>query len=231
MKSLRLFTLTALMALLFLTAGAYHSEFTIRLENNRFFELRINNVAYEPESYLLIQNLEPGRYHIEVFELSNTNYGSYHQANRLIRRFSGYIHLPAGYRVNGMINRFGRYVELGRSTLRYELPSPPRPVHNEHYHYGMSHSAYHHLMAILETTSFDNSKLGIARQAVAANGCTAEQVLGIMSQFSFESNRLNFAKFAYRYCVNPEGYFLVTRGFSFESSKRDLMRFIGNRGF
>ena len=70
------------------------------------------------------------------------------------------------------------------------------------------------------------AKLTVAEQVVSANPVTANQILGICKLFSFESNKLSFAKFAYTYCVDKNKYYLLNEAFSYESSKRELNEFI-----
>jgi hypothetical protein len=50
-----------------------------------------------------------------------------------------------------------------------------------------------------------------------------------MQQFSFESTRLDFARFAYAYVVDPQSYFMVNNAFAFSSSVDDLNRFLMGR--
>jgi hypothetical protein len=47
-----------------------------------------------------------------------------------------------------------------------------------------------------------------------------------MQLFSFEDSRLDFAKFAYKNCINKGNYFEVNQAFSFESSVDNLNQFI-----
>jgi hypothetical protein len=44
---------------------------------------------------------------------------------------------------------------------------------------------------------------------------------------TFESNRLDLAKFAYRYAADPNNYFMVNKGFTFNSSIDELSEYIG----
>jgi hypothetical protein len=44
---------------------------------------------------------------------------------------------------------------------------------------------------------------------------------------SFESTRLDFAKFAYTYTLDKENYYMVNNAFSFSSSVAELNNFIG----
>ena len=90
----------------------------------------------------------------------------------------------------------------------------------------MSNYEFEEACVALKNESFDNTRLTLAKQIVSTNPLSAAQVTEICKLFSFESNRLDFAKFAYPYCVDKNKYFLVNAAFSYDSSKRDLDAFI-----
>jgi hypothetical protein len=74
----------------------------------------------------------------------------------------------------------------------------------------------------MQQSGFDSDRLILAKQAINGNGVYADQVLRMMQELSFESSRLELAKFAYNQCLDPENYYLVNQGFSFSSSVREL---------
>ena len=98
-------------------------------------------------------------------------------------------------------------------------PAPPTP-------YAMSPRDYEEACQLISDESFDSSRMTVAEQVVSSNPMTASQILGICKLFSFESNKLSFAKFAYAYCVDKNKYYLLNEAFSYESSKRELNEFI-----
>ncbi len=84
----------------------------------------------------------------------------------------------------------------------------------------------------IRNQSFDGSRLTVARQIARSNNLRSQQVMRIMKQFSFESNRLQFAKFAYSSgsVVDIQNYHVVNQAFSFSSSVRQLDQFIASAG-
>ncbi len=109
----------------------------------------------------------------------------------------------------------------------HEQPNmPPAPVPMLPMSFGMNPKDYEYAYQLITKESFDSSKLTLAKQVVSANPMTASQILGICQLFSFESNKLEFAKFAYGYCVDRNKYYLLNDAFSYESSKRELDEFI-----
>ncbi|MEI6898588.1 MAG: DUF4476 domain-containing protein, partial [Bacteroidota bacterium] len=77
----------------------------------------------------------------------------------------------------------------------------------------------------IESKSFEDSKLTIAKEVTSANCLFAREVKEIMLLFSFEATRLTFAKFPYKYTFDKGNYYKVNDAFEFESSIDDLNRF------
>lgn len=90
----------------------------------------------------------------------------------------------------------------------------------------MSPEDYEDAYQQISNETFDSSKLALAKQVVSSNPMNANQILGICKLFSFESNKLEFAKFAYTYCTDTNRYYLLNEAFSYNSSKRELDEFI-----
>jgi DNA invertase Pin-like site-specific DNA recombinase len=55
---------------------------------------------------------------------------------------------------------------------------------------------------------------------------TSQQVKELLQLFTFENNKLELAKYAYRNTVDKRTYFIVNDVFSFGSSRDELARFI-----
>lgn len=81
--------------------------------------------------------------------------------------------------------------------------------------------------ASISSKSFEDSKLTTAKQVANSNCLTSEQVRQIMKLFSFESSKLDFAKYAYAHTFDLGNYFKVNDAFEFESSIEDLNESIG----
>ena len=98
-------------------------------------------------------------------------------------------------------------------------PAPPMA-------FGMNQNDYEAARQTIARESFDDSKLDLAKQIISRNPMTVDQIVGICRLFSFESNKLEFAKFAYAFCVEKNKYFMLNDVFSYESSKRELNDYI-----
>ena len=94
----------------------------------------------------------------------------------------------------------------------------------------MGTHSFEEALESIRSKTFANTKLTIAKQVVGANCLRCKQVKEIMKLFTFESDKLEFAKFAYKYTWDIKNYFLLNDAFEFESSVDELNRFInGNR--
>jgi hypothetical protein len=82
----------------------------------------------------------------------------------------------------------------------------------------------------IEAKDFEDSKLTIAKQVIGNNCIVADQVRELMMLFDFESNKLDLAKFAYKYTYDLGNYFKVNDAFDFETSIDDLDKYISAQG-
>jgi len=78
----------------------------------------------------------------------------------------------------------------------------------------------------IESKSFSDSKMTIAKQGIKGKCPTAGQIKDFCALFSFEADKLEFAKFAYDFAWDPENYFEVYEAFTFESSITELSEYI-----
>lgn len=88
---------------------------------------------------------------------------------------------------------------------------------------------YDKAKASINSKSFEDSKMTLAKQITSKNCLSATQVKGIMELFSFEQSKLDYAKYAYDYCWEKNNYYLVNDAFGFESSISELDAYIGTR--
>ncbi|OFX17109.1 MAG: hypothetical protein A2033_13625 [Bacteroidetes bacterium GWA2_31_9] len=87
------------------------------------------------------------------------------------------------------------------------------------------------IKSTISSKSFEDSKLTIAKQVVAAKCLTCAQVKEIMMLFSFEDSKLEFAKFAYKHTYDIENYYMLNDAFTFESSIDELNSYINGGGY
>ncbi len=120
---------------------------------------------------------------------------------------------------------------------RYPVPVEPAPtVYDMPGYTGrhgcnwpMSSTEFNDVKMSLESKSFEETKMTMAKQ-VGSNRCfTVDQVKGVMGLFSFEDSKLDFAKYAYERTFDIDNYFKVNDAFTFESSVDELNSYIQAR--
>lgn len=77
--------------------------------------------------------------------------------------------------------------------------------------------------------SFSDTKMQLSQQITRSNCLLVSQVAELMALFSFESQKLEFAKFAYAYTYDQGNYYKVNDAFGFESSIRELEQFLSGK--
>jgi len=92
--------------------------------------------------------------------------------------------------------------------------------------YPMNPYDFSNALQSIASKSFEDTKLTIAKQILSSNCLTAAQVKQVMQKFSFESTKLDFAKFAFGRTVDRQNYFQLNDAFEFESSITELNQYI-----
>lgn len=95
--------------------------------------------------------------------------------------------------------------------------------------YAMSPSNFNTALATIKKQSFEESKLKTAQQVVSDNCLNTNQIMQMADLFSFEDTKLDFAKFAFDYCVDSESYYKLNGIFSFSSNADALSDYVQGR--
>jgi len=104
--------------------------------------------------------------------------------------------------------------------------TPPPPARGGGCRFAMDASSFRSAMETVKKTSFEETKLSTAKTILSSNCMSTDQIIQICNQFSFEASKLDFAKFAHGYTVDPGNYFKVGNVFSFDASRTELNEYI-----
>ncbi len=91
----------------------------------------------------------------------------------------------------------------------------------------VSDTEFENIKKSINSKSFEDSKLTVAKQICDSKCLKSSQVRDIMKLFSFEQTRLDFAKYAYKNVIDKENYYQVNDAFQFENSIEELNESIG----
>lgn len=93
-------------------------------------------------------------------------------------------------------------------------------------HMPMSNMDFEDAKRSISASSFDETRLSTAKQIISSNCMNTNQISALLPLFSFEASKLDFAKYAYAYCLDRNNYYKVGNGFTFESSKTELTNYV-----
>lgn len=234
-------TLAIIFSIFSAKANNKFSELNLKIYDNGVFNVVIDNISFVSYSNsIVIPNLNSGNHFLKVFKYVHST--GNHYGNQTKTVFAGFVFISGGFKINAIIDNLNRYTELSKFPIHnydnnysnnyynsnndcdeddyFETP------YNNNYYTCMSANNFMQLKSVICNSAFDSSKLKIAEQAVSSNFVSAEQVAELLSMLSFESSKLQLAKFAYKNTVNKNKYFLVNNEFSFSSSIDELNKFI-----
>ena len=145
--------------------------------------------------------------------------------------YNNSVYIKPRYYVDITINRFGKaYVDEQLITGGFEDEEDDwddnnNPAGNNGIH-AMNAVSFDQFKQSLKRESFDDTRQNLAKQGIAVNYFTVAQVRELVNLFTFESNKLEIAKYAYTYTVDKGNYFMVSDSFTFSSSKDELAKYI-----
>ena len=195
---------------------------------------------------LVINNLNAGYHTVRVYQksVSNRNRGN---AAQLV--YDGNIYIKPQYHVDISINRFGKaFIDERQMTRELygddyddrdnQQARPTRnPIFNgsqnqgNNYKQAMDSRSFDQLKYSISSSTYDNTKMAIAKQAISQNYFTTAQVKELLQLFTYEASRLDLAKYAFSRATDPGNYFSVNDVFTYSSSKEELSRYIQQNRF
>jgi len=215
--------------------GGPHGKKTLSIvaPRGQAFWLYVDDVLQNrnPVHSICIENLRTNRYNVRV-ELDNELHNTVGQIIDLDE--SNAFTILQNKRCWGIVDyhvqiRPELTIDLvtNQHHWGYNNQSPaPYMQPGQHMQMGMNPQDYEHVCQLIANEKFDNSRMSIAEQVITSNPMTANQILGICKLFTYEDNKLEFAKFAYTRCVDQNNYYLLNEAFTFDSSKQELREYI-----
>ena len=187
------------------------SQLNLKMWDKSFFMVEFDGKFYGDETtFFQLDNINPGLHKISIFQY----FGRYGQQRMILQ---GKINIEESVAVFAKINRVNEIV-ISRIT----------PIYDDISYYEPNMVDYFQLSGTLNNIRYESEKLETAKQIVAVNGITADQIYKVLLLFNFESSRLEFAKFAYASCVDKNNYYIINQAFKFQSSIREMTEFALN---
>lgn len=174
------------------------------------------------------ENVPPGLVMVSIrYQTNNQNGGAWQTA------YNGAINFEANTRLFATIDALG----ILRVTQREIMPQNPNPwPQNPNTQPPPAPQVVFatdvqatELVNRLINISFDNKRVQTAKNALKNNYYTAHQVKRILETFSFDTYRLDVAKYAYDVSYDKGNFFVVGDAFDFDSYADDLERYMAKR--
>lgn len=89
----------------------------------------------------------------------------------------------------------------------------------------MESADFNSAKASISSKSFEDSKMTVAKQVTENNCLSTAQIMEVMSLFSFEESKLDFAKFAYDYTTEKNKYYKINDAFTYSTSIDELQAY------
>ncbi len=156
--------------------------------------------------------------------------------------YSGSINLDYNQRVICEIDNNGNLSVIARQTVNYinwytESNSNSTNWNNNNNNWNnnggnsgnwnnSNDNGYQAFVKMIEDDSFDSGRLQKAKSYISKTSLSAGQIAEICTKFSFDSGKVEWAKYAYQYCHDKQNYFLLKPSFTFSSSYSEVEKFI-----
>ncbi len=173
--------------------------------------------------------LGEGRHDVKIYREAKRSRGNFGRREIV---YSNTVLLKRGFHLDITINRFGKVlVDECRMDINDEWYQDEDEYFDSEDGWGhgnnvMNARDFDQVKQSLRKEWFENNRLTSVKFILDKNNVTTVQVKELMSLFTFENNKLELAKYAYRKTVDQKSYFQVMDALTFSSSKDELARFI-----
>jgi hypothetical protein len=206
-----------------ISAPATSTQLKIEIDG-RQFTMKNNSIT--------LGYLGEGRHEVKIYRESQRNGMGFGRRNFI---FNSAIFLKKGFHTDITINRFGKVMQ------DEERIDPNDEYYNDEDDYydnnngGWDNNQYKNVMGVREFSDMkdqlrkewsENNRLTSAKTIIEKTSLTTQQVKEMMLLFTFESNRLELAKYAYCKTVDQKNYYQLNDALTFSSSKDELARFL-----
>lgn len=182
------------------------------------------------DNSITLSYLSEGRHRVVIFREKSSN--GFRKKREVV--YNNFITLRRGFHLDITVNRFGKVlIDEQRINLNDDWYNDEDDYYNSDndgwnngYKNVMSTREFNDVKEQIRKEWFENNRLLSVKHIVDKSYFTTEQVKELMLLFTFESNRLEVAKYAYCKTVDQRNYFRVNDALTFSSTKEELARFL-----
>ncbi len=229
----KIITIAALLAATCISK-ANHLNSVLSVENydNAFISVSLDrNYFTQPDRNVVLDDVEPGNHYLHVKKyFRNPAHAGYQTV------FKGFVFVNQAAQVNAVISRNHQFIITEVLPL---LPPPvvfeppyyqPQCISQQPVYYPVSDYDFDLMRRNIENRSFESTRMQLAKQFIDNNYFSSRQIAVLMRTMTFESSKIELAKYAYPKTVDRNNYFIVNDEFTFESSIAELSNYISHNG-
>lgn len=240
-------TIYTILVGMMLSYQAFSSELFIRVAKSGIYTGNISNQSQtNPQNVFHFYDLAPGNLPFQLIDQQSGNVIFYQTIvlapnQRVIAEINGMnqitilqsvpITVINWYETQPQMTspNYGNPPIYGTPTPTYGTMPPMygTPPSNG-YVQPITDQSFPQFLAFLDRQTMDNTKLQEATNYINKTMLSSQQIIEVAKKFTFDSNKLAWAKAAYPRCYDPANYFLFKDVFTFSSSYSDLQKFIGH---
>lgn len=220
------------------------SYLQLSLYDDGDFMVTFDDLVYsDPGNIIEFEDIQAGE-HILTVEKSSMN--DQIKTNVL---FQGKIKIPAGFNVYAVIDEYNSFsiykkvpVEKGKcksdcSYYRYIGKKNSPEIHDRHDNNNniecknvvMSDKDFKDFKKSIGNLNFENSNVTMTKDMLDQNTVSTKQLSVLLTYFTFESNKLDVAKYAYMHTCDKKNYYMLYSSFNFDSSVEELKNYISGK--
>lgn len=222
---------------------AQSSYFNLCMYDESEFYIIFDSISYsDPGNYAEIDNVSPGEHKLKVIRYD----ASMSAEGNVI--FEGSIKIPAGFDIYAVIDEYNNLsvykkvkymlnrcdcasdtrIRIGdKSVIKKDVTDKGLP--DECKNKVIKRENFKDLKSSINSRNFESTNTTIVKEAIDLNYFTSEQVLGLLSYFTFEDSKLEIAKYSYKKICDKNNFFKVYDAFKFESSVEELKNYISGK--
>ena len=238
----RIFTLLlgSLFSLSLLAYDANRLSISTVSNSTMDFKVEIDGRKYAMiDNSLTLRNLAEGNHNVRIYREKKKNGKGFGFGRKQEIIYATNIFLRRGFHLDITVNRFGKVLVDERRITSADDDWFENGDEEYDYDNGYDDGNWDNGMnKVMKAQEFETVKQSISKEWLESNRLssikfiidrnyfTVQQTRELMMLFSFESNKLEVAKHAYKKTVDNRNYIMVNDLFSFSSSKDELARFI-----
>jgi hypothetical protein len=234
-----------LFAVLSLKTYADDSSLEVSMFDDGDFTVVFDNTQYNyPGNAARFDNIPAGEHYLKIMKVS----AKVPMKDDVV--FEGKIKIPAGFNVYAVIDEYNSFaiykkvaIDKGRcdcncSYRRYCSTDGKIEEHHDEHQVDLSNDCKYRAIndedfkkfkKSIGNRNFESTNVSIAKDALNKNFFTTDQIKEVLTFFTFESDKLDIAKYAYAHTCDQKNYSQLYDAFTFDSSVDELRNYISGK--